>query len=93
MGTEVDADAPLASDNDIPAIPRIGNSAVCCFRFEGFFARGIVDTSQNLWVKLQPEHSFIALYARFGYPKVSVRGTTEALRSANSGAPGRQSEP
>jgi hypothetical protein len=42
IGTSVAADAPLASDNDNPAAPKSGTAHARCFRFEGFFAWGMV---------------------------------------------------
>jgi hypothetical protein len=45
----VPADAPLASDNDNPAAPNNGTAHARCFRFEDFFAWGMV-TSHTLQV-------------------------------------------
>jgi hypothetical protein len=41
------ADAPVASDNDNPAAPNNGTAHARCFRFEDFFAWGMV-TSHTL---------------------------------------------
>jgi len=43
----VAADAPPASDKDIPATPKAGKAVLRCFRFEAFFACAIVESSYS----------------------------------------------
>jgi hypothetical protein len=46
-GPSVTADAPLASDNDNPAAPNNGTAHARRFRFEGCFARDMVEFSHT----------------------------------------------
>src|SRR2546429_9713618 len=75
VGTAVAADAPPASDKDMPTAPTTGTASFRRFRFEARFVCGIIEVLPCLWLP-------VTLFVRFAQTtyKIERRSARAAQR-------------